>query len=318
MEDTKIAILIDAENISYRNAKQINEIMAEKGTIVISEVIADWTRIVSSRANAKYQNRERQIEGWRKEANTYSMTAFQQFSYVSGKNTSDIALTIRAMKILYQKPYITTFCIVSNDSDFTRLAQELRMNNKEVIGMGERKAIPEFVNAFTEFIYLGETLEDKDDLEVKSAESDKTAPELKKPETAKKDDADHSKKPVSAPPAVKKEASRQPQCPLEDEKLCTLKKIVSEAIEENGQAYYSLIANAMKKQFSDFVPRNYDCKTISQLMEKLMPFLPEFVIERQSMANNPNGTLFMLKRKPEKEKKPRPPQKNVAKSVDKR
>ncbi|MBQ9114702.1 MAG: NYN domain-containing protein [Clostridia bacterium] len=100
---TKIAILIDAENISYKNTQQIIDTMEKKGKILVKMVVADWTKITGAqtKTNGKFVYRTKQIEGWRAEASRHSMTAIQQFSYVSGKNTSDIALTIQAMKILY-------------------------------------------------------------------------------------------------------------------------------------------------------------------------------------------------------------------------
>ncbi|HQC54706.1 MAG TPA: NYN domain-containing protein [Clostridia bacterium] len=283
MEDNKIAILIDAENISYKNVGQIIDTMEKKGTVYVKEIVSDWTRITGAKM-AQY-NRAVQIEGWRKEASKYSLTGVQSFSHVSGKNTSDIALTIEAMKILYEKPFINTFCIVSNDSDFTRLAQELKAHGKEVIGMGERKAIKEFINAFSEFIYLGESIDEStekesiektsgasEDLKVKEKELQKTKGKVKKPV-------------------------------LPTEQMEALKVIIEDAMDENGVALYSLIASKMKKQFSDFVPENYNVKNISALMKLLLPYLPQYQEHKESIPNNPNGYIMMLKKKEEKRTK---------------
>ena len=86
MEEKRIAILIDAENVSYKNATQIIDTMAAKGTIVVKTIVADWTKITGAKKGTS--GRSYQIEGWRKEANKHSMTATQAFSYVSGKNHS--------------------------------------------------------------------------------------------------------------------------------------------------------------------------------------------------------------------------------------
>lgn len=296
----KIAILIDAENVSYKNMQQIIDAMEQKGKILVKTVVSDWTKITGcqTKTNGKYVYRTNQIEGWRKEASRHSMTAVQQFSYVAGKNTSDIALTIQAMKILYEKPYITTFCLVTNDSDFTRLAQELREQNKEVIGMGERsRAIQEFVNAFSEFIYLGESMdEEKEECpqeEVKEEIKAEKAPKTneKAPQKPKKD---NKNKKNNAKKKPKKE-----ECFLGEEKLKALKNIIENDIEasEEGVAYYSNIGNRMKRQFADFIPPNYDCKNTSQLIGKILPFMPEYVEHKEPIPNNPRGFLLMLKKR---------------------
>lgn len=297
----KIAILIDAENVSYKNTAQIIETMENKGKILVKVVVADWTRITGAqtRSNGKYVYRSMQIDGWRKEASKHSMTAVQQFSYVSGKNTSDIAMTIQAMKILYEKPYITTFCLVSNDSDFTRLAQELREQNKEVIGMGERdKAIKEFVNAFSEFIYLGESM-DEDIAEKPKVEETENAKTVSHKQENGVDD-----KPNRKPDKRKKERAPEPQCILDAEKMEALKAIVADTIEESEEsvAYYSAIASKMKRKFSDFIPANYECKNVSQLMGKLLPFLKGYEEHKEPIPNNSNGYIYMLRKKTEVKK----------------
>lgn len=303
-KQAKIAILIDAENISYKNARQIIDTMERKGKILVKMVVADWTKITGSqtKTNGKYVYRTKQIEGWRNEASRYSMTAVQQFSYVVGKNASDIALAIQAMKILYEKPYITTFCLVSNDSDFTRLAQELREQNKEVIGMGERsRAIHEFVNAFSEFMYLGESIEEETQEEVKEEVKEQVKEEVKKSKTtnAQKETSKGAMQQKGKKNNAKSNASKKPVCILEKEKLQALKEIIQNDIEssEEGVAYYSNIGSRMKRQFSDFIPENYESKNISQLMAKLLPFLPEYVEHKEPIPNNPNGYWYMLKLK---------------------
>ena len=301
---SKIAILIDAENVSYKNARQIIDTMEQKGKILVKMVVADWTKITGSqtKTNGKYVYRTKQIEGWRNEASRHSMTAVQQFSYVVGKNTSDIALTIQAMKILYEKPYVTTFCLVSNDSDFTRLAQELREQNKEVIVMGERsRAIQEFVNAFSEFVYLGESIEEEtqDIIEEIKEEVKEEVKEVKATKIDKKDTSKANKSTKNKKNGTKNNTPKKPVCILEEEKLSALKNIIENDIEssEEGVAYYSNIGSRMKRQFADFIPENYDSKNISQLMAKLLPFLPEYVEHKEPIPNNPNGYWYMLKKK---------------------
>lgn len=293
---TKIAILIDAENISYKNTQQIIDTMEKKGKILVKMVVADWTKITGAqtKTNGKFVYRAKQIEGWRAEASRHSMTAIQQFSYVSGKNTSDIALTIQAMKLLYEKDYINCFCLVSNDSDFTRLAQELREQNKEVIGMGERNsAIQEFVNAFSEFIYLGESIDDDKEEAVQEEVKEEKVSETKEQEVQTQQKTSKNKKKKS------KKKAQVEECFLGAEKLKALKNIIENDIEssEESVAYYSSIANRMKRQFADFIPENYDCKKTSQLIAKILPYLPEYIEHREPIPNNEHGYLMMLKHK---------------------
>ncbi|MDR0523425.1 MAG: NYN domain-containing protein [Candidatus Methanoplasma sp.] len=237
--DSTIALLIDAENISYTNAKEIVEVLKEKGTTVIREVVADWTKIAGKQKENNASNDAQ--TGWRNAIAAYSMTATQQFSCVQGKNTSDIALAIRAMKIVYEKKFIDTFCLVSNDSDFTRLAQELRENNKTVIGMGLRSnSNPEYVNAFSEYIYLNEKLE------IKDIDSERKGAKFK---------------------------------PIEKDRLEYMSNTASEIIEDRGQILFSELGSKMKEKYSDFVPRNYGFRTFSKLMESIMDDLPHMRIE---------------------------------------
>lgn len=282
MEEKKIAILIDAENVSYKNADQIIATMSERGTVLVKTIVSDWTKIAGAKAT-HHANRTVQIEGWRNEASKYSITGIQSFSHVSGKNTSDIALTIHAMTVLYEKPYINTFCIVSNDSDFTRLAQELREHDKEVIGMGERKAIKEFVNAFSEFIYLGDAIEEGEEVAVEKLIC--TVPEGKNNNKAK------------AKPKTKKQVSVLPK-----EQMIALKEIIDSAIEESGKALYSLIAMKMKKKYSDFTHDNYNCKNMSELMKLILPCFPGYEIYEEEIPNNPKGKVMSFKLKQTKKK----------------
>ncbi len=257
----KIAILIDAENINSKNAKKIVDIMEERGNILAKVIIAN---LMSS-----------SVSGWIAESKKYAMRAVHQPSLVKGKNSSDMALTIQAMKMLYEKPFLTTFCIVSNDSDFTRLAQELKEQDKIVIGMGNKTIVKEAVNAYSEFIYLDQELE----------ELETEAPKATKKTTKKQ--------------PAKKKAPQVIECPLEEDKLSAFKRLVADLIEsnENGYAYYSAIADNMKKQFADFVPQNYNCKNSSQLIDKVIPFLDGYVKEKLPMQNNPNGFILYLRKK---------------------
>lgn len=277
---SKIAILIDAENVSYKNANKIMEIMSAKGDIILREVIADWTKFAKSKIIGtemlhKISCREHLVDGWRKESAKFSMTPIQQFNYVPKKNASDMAMAIEAMKILYEKNYIDIFCLVSNDSDFTRLAQELRGHNKLVVGMGEKgKTIPEFVNAFSEFVYLDVQLDEYLDANTQTKQEEVPV--------------------INIGNNFKKEKKIE-KCPIDDNQLKALIDIIDEQIESHeGVAYYSLISDNMRKKFPDFTPYNYDCKSVSKLIEKLLPYLGKYEKKSKSIQNNPNGKIMML------------------------
>lgn len=270
----KIAILIDAENIGHSNAKKILSMMEERGNVLIKMIIGN---LISTN-----------LQQWSAEAKDNAMTGIQQYNLRKGKNSSDMALAIQAMKILYEKPFITTFCIVSNDSDFTRLAQELKENDKIVIGMGTKNARKEFINAFSEYVYLDE--EEKEDKEDKTPSKPVEVDNV----PAEKDSRETEKKKKTR--AKKSSRPTREACPIEEEKLSALKSIISELIStsDSGYAYYSAIADNMKKKYADFIPQNYNSKNVSQLMEKLLKFLPEYQKGVIQMPNNPNGSILYL------------------------
>ncbi|MDE6189156.1 MAG: NYN domain-containing protein [Clostridia bacterium] len=261
-EYNKVAVFVDAENVSYKNAKRIIDVLESKGKILIREIVADWTKI-----NGAQKDKKENLTGWRGVAATYSMTAIQQFTYVPKKNSSDIALAIRAMKTLYEKQYIDTYCIISNDSDFTRLAQELREQDKYVIGMGEKsKAIEEFVKAFSEYIYLDEIIEEPnnasdEDVSVENKSNEQVAI-VQEPVLVEK---------TSEENASEEERANADNTIIGLEKMDALIEIIQELVDEKGMALYCAINGPMKNKYPDFVPQNFGCKNFRKLMEILLP-----------------------------------------------
>jgi hypothetical protein len=122
-KELKLAVLIDADNVPYSNVKGMMEEIAKYGTPTTKRIYADWTK-----PNA----------GWKTVLLEYAITPIQQYSYTVGKNSSDSAMIIDAMDLLYSDK-VDGFCIVSSDSDFTRLAIRLRESGMKVIGMGRKK-----------------------------------------------------------------------------------------------------------------------------------------------------------------------------------
>ncbi len=137
-EKTQFAVLIDAENVSAKYASIIFEELEKYGFASCRRIYGNWSR----------------GSGWKEEILLeYSIIPIQQFSYTAGKNSTDMAMVIDAMDLLYQNK-VDGFCLVTSDSDFTRLAMRLREENKYVIGMGESKTPPALTRACNRFIHL--------------------------------------------------------------------------------------------------------------------------------------------------------------------
>jgi uncharacterized LabA/DUF88 family protein len=138
-QELKLAVLIDADNIPYANIKGMLEEIAKYGTPTFKRIYGDWTRP--------------SLSGWKGVLLENAITPIQQYSYTKGKNSTDSALIIDAMDILYTSQ-VDGFCIISSDSDFTRLATRLREAGKKVFGMGEKKTPGSFIASCNKFIYI--------------------------------------------------------------------------------------------------------------------------------------------------------------------
>jgi len=148
LSDKKFAVLIDSDNISAKYITSILDEMTRYGVITYKRIYGDWT--------------SSQMGKWKMELLENSITPIQQFSNTVGKNATDSALIIDAMDLLYTDN-VDGFCIVSSDSDFTRLASRLRESGKEVIGMGEDKTPKSFRAACTVFTNLEVLLDQEED-----------------------------------------------------------------------------------------------------------------------------------------------------------
>ncbi len=142
--ENKMAVLIDAENISYKDINLIFNELKQRGTLVIKRV---------------FGNIESINKNWKDSCNENGITISTQFNYTNGKNVSDISLTIEAMDILYTKQ-INTFVIISSDSDYTGLASRLREESKYVIGIGEQKTPSSLRRACDDFIIIDNLKDD--------------------------------------------------------------------------------------------------------------------------------------------------------------
>jgi len=136
---TRMAVLIDADNTSASHAGAILEELARYGVPTVKRAYGDWTT--------------QQLVGWKAELHRYAIQPVQQFAYTTGKNSTDSALIIDAMDLLYSAD-VDAFAIVSSDSDFTRLATRLRESGKTVYGLGRRRTPASLVAACDRFIFL--------------------------------------------------------------------------------------------------------------------------------------------------------------------
>lgn len=247
--DRKIAVLIDADNVSEKYIKYIFDEITNHGTPTYKRIYGDWTKP--------------QLGSWKSVLLNYSITPIQQYSYTTGKNATDAALIIDAMDILYSSN-VDGFCIVSSDSDFTRLAARLREAGMYVIGMGEKKTPTPFISACQIFKYL----------EVLAAIPPSDYPE-------------HS--PQNK--AVKSEEGKDGMTSI-DELIKTIQVIVTETSDEDGWAFLGEVGKRLNKRYPDFDTRNYG-------HSKLTPFiysLKQFKIESRK-TNHPYITHTYIKNK---------------------
>ena len=237
--DNKIAVLVDAENVSEKYAQDLLDEVTNYGVPTYKRVYGDWTKS--------------QLRNWKDSLLTYSFTPIQQYSYTTGKNSSDSAMIIDAMDILYSGK-VTGFCLVTSDSDFTRLAMRLREAGMLVLGMGEKKTPQPFIKACEKFIYL----------EVLKSSEEKA--EEKPEDKAEKDEKEKS--------AAKKKTAEKPAVsvvPLKKVRAA-IKDIVNSIGNDEGWAYLADVGNNLSKRMPDFDSRNYGYRKLIDLVSTFTGF----------------------------------------------
>ena len=249
-KELKLAVLIDADNVPYSNVKGMMEEIAKFGTPTTKRIYADWTK-----PNAN---------GWKSVLLEHAITPIQQYSYTVGKNSSDSAMIIDAMDLLYSDK-VDGFCIVSSDSDFTRLAIRLRESGMKVIGIGEKKTPNSFIVACDRFIYI----------------------EVLDGATKKK-----NAKPAIVPAVeTKKTNIKSPEKIIEKPIAKALNKIDNQTIEliedtleaigdDDGWAFLGDVGNLISKKKPEFDPRNYGFSKLTPMLKSLTDILE--IDERES------------------------------------
>lgn len=224
-KDLRLAVLIDADNIPSRLVGGILEEIAKYGVPTFKRIYADWTKP--------------HVAGWKLVLLDHAITPVQQYSYTTGKNSSDSALIIDAMDILYTGR-VDGFCVVSSDSDFTRLATRLREAGMKVFGMGEQKTPSAFRAACDKFIYI-EILEHQE----------------AGPRQIKLADLRKKEKIISKP----------------DKNLVSLITYsINDLADENGWTFLGDLGNLLLKKRPDFDPRNYGFEKLLLLIKSLGHF----------------------------------------------
>ncbi|ANJ26689.1 NYN domain-containing protein [Agromyces aureus] len=215
-----LAVLIDADNVSPARIDAVLTEVARFGTASVKRVYGDWTKP--------------HLRGWKDAASAHVIQPIQQFDNTTGKNATDSALIIDAMDLLYTGRF-QGFCIVSSDSDFTRLAARIREQGITVYGFGERKTPESFRNACDRFTYL----------EVIDAPKESDAAEPATQPVAKAD---------------------QQRLRTDGRLVIALRVAVSTAADESGRANLSPVGSLLRKQQPDFDSRNWGYAKLSDLI----------------------------------------------------
>ncbi|KAA1246150.1 NYN domain-containing protein [Aquimarina sp. RZ0] len=218
---TKLAVLIDGDNIPSKYVKEMMEEITKYGTPTIKRIYGDWTRPDLSK--------------WKKILLENAINPIQQYSYTTGKNATDSAMIIDAMDILYSEK-VNGFCLVSSDSDFTKLATRLREAGMVVYGIGEKKTPDPFIVACDKFIYL-EILGNDDEKNNEKGKSnrsnlDKITPKI----------------------------------------IRLLKNSVSDAADEDGWAFLGDVGSLILKKQPNFDSRNFGFEKLTPLFKSLNQF----------------------------------------------
>jgi len=225
-KELMLAVLIDADNITYKNIKGMMEEIAKYGVPTFKRIYGDWTKPT--------------LKGWKTVLLENAITPIQQYSYTVGKNSSDSAMIIDAMDILYSSK-VDGFCLVSSDSDFTRLAIRLREASMYVIGIGEKKTPEPFIAACDKFIYM---------------------------EIIKKDEPEITSSTKTTAPAKPKESISK----IDSRLIKLMAGSIDDLADDDGWAFLGDVGNLILKKKPNFDPRNYGYLKLTPLIKSLGKF----------------------------------------------
>jgi uncharacterized LabA/DUF88 family protein len=252
MGELKLAVLIDAENVPYSNIKGIIEEITKYGTPTIKRIYGDWTKPT--------------VSGWKSVLLENAITPIQQYSYTTGKNSSDSAMIIDAMDILYSDK-VEGFCIISSDSDFTRLVIRLREAGMKVFGIGERKTPNPFIVACDKFTYIeiiNAPIEDNAHISAEIIKGDTTFKE-----------------------------SKNGLINIGQDIITLIAASITDVADENGWAFLAEVGNLIIKKQPDFDPRNFGFSKLTPLIKRLK----QFEIDERESSNNRIKHIYVRNKK---------------------
>ena len=250
MIDIKLAVLIDGDNIPSAHVKEMMEEIAKYGNPTIKRIYGDWTKP--------------HLNKWKALLLENAITPIQQYAYTVGKNATDSAMIIDAMDILYSGK-VNGFCLVSSDSDFTRLATRLREAGMQVYGIGEKKTPNPFIVACDKFIYIEILKHQALENELESA--DKTTASTKQSEYDR---------------ITKKEIN-------------FIASTIDDVSDDDGWAFLGDVGSLMQKKQPNFDSRNYGFQKLTPLIKSIS----NFEIERRE-DNRGKSKLIYVKIKERK------------------
>ncbi len=236
-----LAVLIDGDNIPSAHVKEMMEEIAKYGNPTIKRIYGDWTKPNLSK--------------WKNMLLENAITPVQQYAYTTGKNATDSAMIIDAMDILYSGK-VNGFCLVSSDSDFTRLATRLREAGMQVIGIGEKKTPNPFIVACDKFIYI----------------------EILKSKSKEKEEIEDEKD--SAKESFDKITGR-------DIKL--IASTINDLSDDEGWSFLGDVGSLLQKKRPNFDPRNYGFQKLTPLINSI----DQFEIEQRVNPNGKNKLIFV-------------------------
>ncbi len=223
--DLNLAVLIDGDNIPSAYVKEMMEEIAKYGSPTIKRIYGDWTKPTLSK--------------WKNILLENAITPIQQYGYTKGKNATDSAMIIDAMDILYSEK-VNGFCLVSSDSDFTRLATRLREAGMKIIGIGEKKTPEPFIVACDKFIYI-EILKDQ----TEEVESELT---------------EHK-------PALKHNIDK-----ITPKVIKLISSTITDLADDDGWAFLGDVGNLLQKKQPNFDSRNYGFQKLTPLIKSIKKF----------------------------------------------
>lgn len=238
--NSNLAVLIDGDNIPSAHVKEMMEEIAKYGNPTIKRIYGDWTNPHLSK--------------WKKLLLENAITPIQQYAYTTGKNATDSAMIIDAMDILYSEK-VSGFCLVSSDSDFTKLATRLREAGMQVIGIGEKKTPTPFIVACDKFIYI----------------------EILRNQTSKKEDVHKNDKTEES---IDKITPRV---------IKLLSASIRDLSDEDGWAFLGDVGSLIQKKEPNFDSRNYGFEKLTPLIKSI----GSFELEQRENSKSKSKLIFV-------------------------